>query len=99
MSLTPFVCAWQVGLTKGLKAKGNVEDWLCKVEQAMCISLKRLSKAAIADYEEKAREEWVVAGHPSQVPALTHTHTHFTCIFNHILHLIQSLHFHFLSII
>ncbi|KAI3352270.1 hypothetical protein L3Q82_005249 [Scortum barcoo] len=57
----------KVGLTKGLKAKGNVEDWLCKVEEAMFSSLRRLSKAAIADYQVKSREEWVVAGHPSQV--------------------------------
>ncbi|KAA8595375.1 hypothetical protein FQN60_012510 [Etheostoma spectabile] len=41
----------KVGLTKGLKAQGNVEDWLCKVEEAMYASLRRLSKAAIADYQ------------------------------------------------
>ncbi|XP_029289697.1 LOW QUALITY PROTEIN: dynein heavy chain 6, axonemal [Cottoperca gobio] len=57
----------KVGLTKGLRAQGNVEDWLCKVEEAMFSSLRRLSKAAIADYQVKSREEWVVAGHPSQV--------------------------------
>ncbi|KAK0138380.1 Dynein heavy chain 6, axonemal [Merluccius polli] len=70
------VCRWLaaaaaavvgVGLTKGLKARGNVEDWLCKVEEAMFSSLRRLSKAAIADYQDRSREEWVVAGHPSQV--------------------------------
>ncbi|KAK2919405.1 hypothetical protein Q8A73_003776 [Channa argus] len=57
----------KVGLTKGLKAQGNVEDWLCKVEEAMFSSLHRFSKAAIADYQMKSREEWVVAGHPAQV--------------------------------
>ncbi|KAM8878755.1 dynein axonemal heavy chain 6 isoform 3-T3 [Spinachia spinachia] len=57
----------KVALTKGLKAQGNVEDWLCKVEEAMFMSLRSLSKAAIADYQVKSREEWVVAGHPSQV--------------------------------
>ncbi|XP_047189968.1 dynein axonemal heavy chain 6 isoform X2 [Scophthalmus maximus] len=57
----------KVALTKGLKAQGNVEDWLCNVEEAMFASLKRLSKAAITDYQLKSREEWVVAGHPSQV--------------------------------
>lgn len=57
----------KVRLTKGLKAQGNVEDWLCKVEEAMFSSLRSLSKAAIADYQVKSREEWVVAGHPSQV--------------------------------
>uniref|UniRef100_A0A8C2B7Q0 Dynein, axonemal, heavy chain 6 n=1 Tax=Cyprinus carpio TaxID=7962 RepID=A0A8C2B7Q0_CYPCA len=59
----------KVALGKGLKARGNVEDWLGKVEEAMFSSLRRLSKAAIADYQSKPRVEWVVAGHPSQVCA------------------------------
>lgn len=58
-----------MALGKGLKARGNVEDWLGKVEEAMFSSLRRLSKAAIADYQSKPRVEWVVAGHPSQVCA------------------------------
>ncbi|KAG8130386.1 hypothetical protein E2320_017073 [Naja naja] len=57
----------RVSLGKGLKARGNVEDWLGKVEEAMFTSLRRLSKAAIADYQSRERTEWVVAGHPSQV--------------------------------
>ncbi|XP_066516038.1 dynein axonemal heavy chain 6 isoform X2 [Hoplias malabaricus] len=57
----------KVMLGKGLKARGNVEEWLGKVEEAMFSSLRRLSKSAIADYQNKARVEWVVAGHPSQV--------------------------------
>uniref|UniRef100_A0A6I8NU96 Dynein axonemal heavy chain 6 n=1 Tax=Ornithorhynchus anatinus TaxID=9258 RepID=A0A6I8NU96_ORNAN len=57
----------KVSLGKGLKARGNVEDWLGKVEEAMFISLRRLSKMAIADYQYKPRIEWVTAGHPSQV--------------------------------
>ncbi|CAM5115591.1 unnamed protein product [Eretmochelys imbricata] len=57
----------RVGLGKGLKARGNVEDWLSKVEEAMFASLRRLTKAAIADYQTRVRMEWVVAGHPSQV--------------------------------
>ncbi|KAL1023853.1 hypothetical protein UPYG_G00047240 [Umbra pygmaea] len=57
----------KVGLVKGLKARGNVEEWLGKVEESMFSSLKRLSKASIADYQGKEREDWVVAGHPSQV--------------------------------
>ncbi|XP_034630816.1 dynein heavy chain 6, axonemal [Trachemys scripta elegans] len=57
----------RVGLGKGLKARGNVEDWLSKVEEAMFSSLRRLTKAAIADYQTRVRMEWVVAGHPSQV--------------------------------
>ncbi|KAJ8000572.1 hypothetical protein DPEC_G00181780 [Dallia pectoralis] len=57
----------KVGLAKGLKARGNVEDWLGKVEEAMFSSLRRLSKASIADYQTRERVEWVVAGHASQV--------------------------------
>ncbi|XP_010633543.1 dynein heavy chain 6, axonemal [Fukomys damarensis] len=57
----------RVSLGKGLKARGNVEDWLGKVEEAMFTSLRRLCKAAMADYQGKARTAWVVAGHPSQV--------------------------------
>ncbi|XP_012666455.1 dynein heavy chain 6, axonemal [Otolemur garnettii] len=57
----------RVGLGKGLKARGNVEEWLGKVEEAMFTSLRRLCKAAIADYQGKERTEWVIAGHPSQV--------------------------------
>ncbi|XP_070598423.1 dynein axonemal heavy chain 6 isoform X2 [Erythrolamprus reginae] len=57
----------RVGLGKGLKARGNVEEWLGKVEEAMFTSLRRLSKAAIADYQTRERTEWVTAGHPSQV--------------------------------
>ncbi|XP_028810647.1 dynein heavy chain 6, axonemal isoform X2 [Denticeps clupeoides] len=57
----------KVGLGKTLKARGNVEDWLGKVEEAMFSSLRQLSKEAIADYWNKPRVEWVVAGHASQV--------------------------------
>uniref|UniRef100_A0A8C8RP36 Dynein axonemal heavy chain 6 n=1 Tax=Pelusios castaneus TaxID=367368 RepID=A0A8C8RP36_9SAUR len=66
----------RVGLGKGLKARGNVEDWLSKVEEAMFSSLRRLTKAAIADYQTRVRMEWVVAGHPSQV-----SHINFCVIF------------------
>ncbi|XP_016058014.1 PREDICTED: dynein heavy chain 6, axonemal [Miniopterus natalensis] len=57
----------RVSLGKGLKARGNVEEWLGKVEEAMFSSLRRLCKAAIADYQVKLRTDWVIAGHPSQV--------------------------------
>ncbi|BFZ25685.1 hypothetical protein BsWGS_28724 [Bradybaena similaris] len=56
----------KVSLGKGLKARGNVEDWLGKVEEAMFHNLRRLCKAAIVDYERKPREQWVVS-HCSQV--------------------------------
>uniref|UniRef100_A0A670K2Q2 Dynein axonemal heavy chain 6 n=1 Tax=Podarcis muralis TaxID=64176 RepID=A0A670K2Q2_PODMU len=57
---------------KCLSSRGNVEDWLGKVEEAMFASLRRLSKAAIADYQTKERVHWVVAGHPSQVTRLSY---------------------------
>uniref|UniRef100_A0A8C3IXY3 Dynein axonemal heavy chain 6 n=1 Tax=Chrysemys picta bellii TaxID=8478 RepID=A0A8C3IXY3_CHRPI len=74
--MTPSEGEEKVGLGKGLKARGNVEDWLSKVEEAMFSSLRRLTKAAIADYQTRVRMEWVVAGHPSQV-----SHTNCCVIF------------------
>ena len=56
----------RIGLGKGLKARGNVEDWLSKVEEAMVLSLRRLTKAALLDYEQKPRTEWATC-HASQV--------------------------------
>ncbi|XP_037090817.1 dynein heavy chain 6, axonemal-like, partial [Pollicipes pollicipes] len=53
-------------LTKGLKARGNVEDWLGKVEEAMFTSLRRCMKQALVDYGELTKEAWVTT-HPSQV--------------------------------
>lgn len=55
-----IVCA------QGLKARGNVEDWLGKVEEAMFSNLRKLLKASIADYERNPREEWIM-GHAHQV--------------------------------
>ncbi|XP_072373357.1 dynein axonemal heavy chain 6 [Scyliorhinus torazame] len=57
----------KVSLGKGLKARGNVEDWLGKVEEAMFSSLRRLCKVSIADYQTQPRVQWVISGHPSQV--------------------------------
>ena len=51
---------------QGLKARGNVEDWLGKVEEAMFVNLRKLVRNAITDYESKIREEWVL-DHSSQV--------------------------------
>ena len=55
-----------VSLGKGLKARGNVEVWLCSVEDAMQKSLRALTKASIADFFTKPRTEWVRL-HASQV--------------------------------
>jgi len=51
---------------KGLKARGNVEDWLGKVEESMFVSLRKLVRMAMTDYELKSREDWVLQ-HASQV--------------------------------
>ena len=49
-----------------MKARGNVENWLGLVEESMMISLKKLTKAAIADFMTKPRHEWATV-HASQV--------------------------------
>ncbi|KAJ2954382.1 hypothetical protein O0L34_g2646 [Tuta absoluta] len=56
----------RVNLGKGLKARGNVEDWLGKVEEAMFASVKRCMKASLKDYLVKPRVEWAQC-HPNQV--------------------------------
>lgn len=43
-----------------------MEDWLGKVEEAMFSNLRKLTKAAVTDYERKTREDWVL-DHASQV--------------------------------
>lgn len=42
-----------------MKARGNVEDWLGKVEEAMFVNLKKLIKNAISSFENMEREEWL----------------------------------------
>lgn len=56
-------------ILQGLKARGNVEEWLGKVEEAMFSNLRKLTKSAITDYERRPRAEWVVS-HCSQVSYL-----------------------------
>ncbi|XP_057658316.1 dynein axonemal heavy chain 6 isoform X1 [Diorhabda carinulata] len=56
----------RVVLGKGLKARGNVEDWLGKVEESMVLSLKRLMKASLVHYHNHPRTEWVLA-HANQI--------------------------------
>ncbi|XP_076676367.1 dynein heavy chain at 16F [Andrena cerasifolii] len=55
-----------VALGKGLKARGNVEDWLGRVEDAMFSTLRRRMKEGINDLQAKGRETFL-AMHPSQV--------------------------------
>ena len=49
-----------------MKARGNVENWLGLVEESMMVSLKRLTKIALTDFDTKLRHEWATQ-HPSQV--------------------------------
>ena len=52
-----------------MKARGNVENWLGLVEESMMISLKKLTKLAITDFDTRLRHEWATQ-HPSQVSKL-----------------------------
>lgn len=49
-----------------MKARGNVEDWLGKVEESMFVSLRKAMKYALLDYLAKDRVVWVLE-HASQV--------------------------------
>ena len=50
----------RVALAKGLKARGNVENWLGLVEENMMVTLRRLLKASIQDFEVSDKNDWVV---------------------------------------
>ncbi len=49
----------RVSLGKGLRARGNVEEWLGKVEEAMFSNLKKILKQSLNDFENSVREEWL----------------------------------------
>ncbi|XP_030566728.1 dynein heavy chain 6, axonemal [Drosophila novamexicana] len=51
---------------KGLKARGAVEEWLSKVEDAMFVSVKRYMRFGYQCYGAKERDEWF-QDHPNQV--------------------------------
>ncbi|XP_075260085.1 dynein axonemal heavy chain 6-like isoform X4 [Convolutriloba macropyga] len=57
----------KVSLGKGLKARGNVEDWLGKVEDAMFANLRKITKQAIQEYHQKATKADWIKSFPSQV--------------------------------
>ncbi|XP_050084093.1 dynein axonemal heavy chain 6 [Anopheles aquasalis] len=50
----------------GLKARGAVEDWLSKVEEAMFLAVKRYMRQGYRTYGLKDRSYWMQE-HPSQV--------------------------------
>lgn len=49
-----------------MKARGNVEDWLRKVEDSMFLSLKKNMKFSIADHMEKDINDWLPI-YPNQI--------------------------------
>lgn len=49
-----------------VKARGNVENWLGLVEDSMVVSLRKLTKASLADFDTKPRHIWATQ-HASQV--------------------------------
>lgn len=56
----------RVSLGKGTRARGNVEEWLGKVEESMFGSLKKTLKQSLANFENCEREEWLKKW-PSQI--------------------------------
>ena len=56
----------RVGLGKNLKARGNVEQWLGAVEQAMIVALKKQGKESYLSYPQELRTEWVLK-QPAQI--------------------------------
>ncbi|XP_011495537.1 PREDICTED: dynein heavy chain 6, axonemal [Ceratosolen solmsi marchali] len=56
----------RVKLSMGLKARGNVENWLGKVEASMFQSLKKKMMAALEEYRKNGREA-LIWGYPSQI--------------------------------
>ncbi|XP_012153033.2 dynein heavy chain at 16F [Megachile rotundata] len=56
----------RVPLGKGLRARGNVENWLGRVEEAMFSSLRSRMKEGIKDFAAKGRGLFIYM-HPSQI--------------------------------
>ena len=61
-----YICYLSVFVCQGLNARGNVEVWLGKVEEAMFMNLRKLVKLSISDFLAREREDWVLL-HCSQV--------------------------------
>ncbi|KAG5682932.1 hypothetical protein PVAND_012250 [Polypedilum vanderplanki] len=49
----------KVQFGRGLKARGSVEDWLSKVEEAMFSAVKRCMKHALQNYSNMSRLKWL----------------------------------------
>lgn len=70
-----------VPLGKGLRARGNVEDWLGRVEDAMFSTLRKRMKEGINDLQAKGREAFLPM-HPSQVTDYRHFLNSYSCLFS-----------------
>ena len=69
--------------SSGLKARGAVEEWLSKVEEAMFIAVKRVMRFGFQCYPAKERDEWF-QDHPNQV-VLTVSQQQWAADIHHIL--------------
>ena len=49
----------RVPFIKTIKARGNVESWLCNVEEAMVAVIRKHIKMALQDFEDLKRLSWV----------------------------------------
>lgn len=56
----------RVKFSMEVKARGNVEFWLYRVEEAMVDTLRSLMAVTIGEYDKMARRKWVLM-HPGQV--------------------------------
>ncbi|KAL7746739.1 hypothetical protein RI367_007902 [Sorochytrium milnesiophthora] len=65
-----------IPLSEAFHPTGNVEDWLLRVENAMKLSLREAMRRGLADYQQKARTQWVL-DHPGQV-VIAASQTYFT---------------------
>jgi len=58
----------EIALTEGVKAEGNIEDWLCKLEKEMQRSMRYVCREGAKDcYTQELRE---FCKYPSQVALL-----------------------------
>ncbi|XP_078503488.1 dynein axonemal heavy chain 14 [Lissotriton helveticus] len=55
-----------IPLTKKVRVRGSVEQWLGNVESSMFDIVKRLMKSGVADWNQLEFKKWVLA-HPGQV--------------------------------
>jgi len=62
-------CEEKIMLVEGVRAEGNIEDWLCKLEKEMQRSVKSIISRGAQDYLSMPLREFVDT-YPSQVALL-----------------------------